>query len=99
MSEHLVVGDVVTGRLGNALVSFTGKGKDVAIAELGFHLPGRGRGGAARAGGHLAPSACPGGATGGRAVAARTARARDACTTSGRPPTPVILLSSIASLL
>ncbi len=42
MAEHLVVGDMMAGRLGDALVAFAGEGVDVAVAELFLHVRGDG---------------------------------------------------------
>ena len=42
MGEDLVVGDMVTGRLRDALVALAAEGKDVAVAELFLHLLGHG---------------------------------------------------------
>ncbi|KAF5038634.1 hypothetical protein DSECCO2_552200 [anaerobic digester metagenome] len=42
LAEDLVVGDVVAGRLADALVAFAAEGEDVAVPELGLHLAGHG---------------------------------------------------------
>ena len=42
MPEHLVVGDMVAGRLGNALVPFAGEGVDITVTKLFLHLFGHG---------------------------------------------------------
>ena len=42
MGKHLVVGDVVAGGLGHALIALAAESEDIAIPQLLLHVPGHG---------------------------------------------------------